>query len=143
MFRPVSPRMEEALKTCYQASEAVFGWTKKKDGLRVRVDLEREGDTDTVVIDGWLYLAETEVEEETVSLVGKIKTKIPGWYLSYGYLEHGVRYYSDGSGQPDSWEVEDCDPPVVGRLYAAIEHLFGMVLKQELNNLAESEAYAN
>lgn len=130
--------MEEALKACHAASKAIFG--EEKGELRVSVELERDRGDDTIVIGGWLYLTDTVVEDVLVQLGTKMQER-PAWYMSYGYEDPGVRYYSDGSGQPPSWEVEDCDPAVVSQLHVAIAQLFGMLIKQELNNLAENTAY--
>ena len=49
-----------------------------------------------------------------------------------------MRYYPDGSGQPPSWEVEDCDPPTYRNLFSAIEAICNMIVKNVVQNMGES-----
>lgn len=147
-FKPLTKEMEEAHKAVRETLTAVFGYHKNRQKPAVprwvpsvSVELERDHDSDMIVIDGWIYLAETDEHEETyVSLgaEGKQTRKVKGWYLSYGWEDPGVRYYPDGSGQPPSWEVADCNPPTYRNLFSAIEAICNMIVKNVVQNMGES-----
>lgn len=144
----VSKEMEEALKAVTETLTAVFGYHKNPQNKRkwipsvsVCLNKDFQDETETIIVDGWIYLVQTDEHEETyVSLgaEGKQTRKVKGWALSYGWEDPGVRYYKDGSGQPPSWEVEDCDPPTHRNLYQVIEAICGMLVKQTVQHMGEA-----
>jgi hypothetical protein len=138
-----SKRLEDAFATIQKAMLEIFGLKAKPDGTtapNVSVELIAEDGVSAiaaaeamVVIDGWLYVMDSEMDKETITKT----VKVPAWYVSYGWNDPGVRYYRDGSGQPPSWEVADIG--TYQSLCVAISNCATRIVQRHLDGLGQQE----
>lgn len=146
---PVSTRLQEAFESVQKAMLDLFGLVedyKNKGNYIPKVSVELLNDPHSdpaVVVDGWLYIMETEKDVEITTIGRVIKKTRPAWYLSYETHNPGVRYYPDGSGEPPSSDVNDCTPAVTESIVVAISTLAEMVIKSRMEGIAEHEMYKN
>lgn len=60
-----------------------------------------------IVIAGWIYLTPVTVDEKFKTITGSITRPVVKWDIEIEVLNRGVYRYPDGSGEPDTYEMEE------------------------------------
>jgi hypothetical protein len=94
-----------------------------------------------IEIDGWIYISTVE---HTIHPRG-IKTLPPKQVLAYqievASIVHGVRYYPDGSGEPDSVDISDVGEPHLD-IYSAVKAAVALYTQNLIEHIAEANGMA-
>jgi len=87
------------------------------------------------------YCISPYIEERETGLTGKLKPFVQ-YYVQHEEINHGTRYYPDGSGEPDTSDIVDdfvTDDPIT-----AVTKVVMLHMENELNNywtsMAEQDA---
>jgi hypothetical protein len=89
-----------------------------------------------ILIEGWIYLVPKHGKEKRESILGTVEHDVILWDVSYGYVIHGVRYYPDGSGEPDDYDVKEVAQDLT--LTDAIKKAWELFTENNLNCLFEN-----
>ena len=90
-------------------------------------DEEQEGNV--IVIDGWIYLIPRKA-------VKPKEHQHLHWDVNYGYVIHGVRYYKDGSGEPDDYDYKEIGVDL--ELMDAIKLAWATMIENAINIVLEN-----
>ena len=112
-------------------------------GLNVSVvegeddDVYENQDGKPIIIEDWIYLYPIKVDVPHETLSGTTTTKETRWTVSYGYVIHGVRYYPDGSGEPDDYDEKEvaADLTLTKAIHTAAEMMYSHSIDAVLENL--------
>jgi len=86
------------------------------------------------------YCISPYIEERETGLTGKLKPFVQ-YYVQHEEINHGTRYYPDGSGEPDTSDIVDdfvTDDPIT-----AVTKVVMLHMENELNNYWTSMAEAD
>ena len=86
------------------------------------------------------YCISPYIEERETGLTGKLKPFVQ-YYVQHEEINHGTRYYPDGSGEPDTSDIVDdfvTDDPIT-----AVTKVVMLHMENELNNYWTSIAEAD
>ena len=111
------------------------------NGLNISVnetddDIYPNQDGKAIEIEDWIYLypVKTLVRHNGISPTAYQERR---WIVTYGYIVPGVRYYRDGSGEPDDWDEKELASEVTltKAIHVAAETMYSHSINAVLENM--------